>query len=155
LSLNLFDVIFVIIIVSFTLLSFLRGAVKELLALLGLAGGFLVATHYAAPLARHLDPLLQDRSAAELLAFVLLMVVGYFVGVFLAGFSDLFRHTPAGVVSQLAGAVVGFVKGVTIALALFWVVRVYIPAFQDEMAGSSIGTLLGSLLQTLEGMNLI
>lgn len=154
-SINLFDVVFVIILLAFTLLSFLRGAVKEVLGLVGLVGGFLVATRYARPLAEQLNPLLQDESAAELLAFVLLILLGYFVGIFLAGFSDLFRRAPESTVSQLVGGGVGFVKGITISLALLWVVRVYIPAFQDEMAGSAIGSWLGSLLTYLEQMRLI
>ncbi len=154
-NINLFDIVFVIVLVSFTVLSFLRGAVKEVLALLGLAGGFLAATRYARPLAQQLNPLLQDGQAAQLLAFVLVMVLGYFVGVFLGGFSDLFRRSPQGALSQLVGGVVGFAKGITISLALLWVVRAYIPPFQEEMAGSMIGSWLGSLLTYLERIRLI
>ena len=154
-SINLFDIVFVIILVSFTLMSYLRGAVKEFLVLVGLAAGFMAATRYAQPLAQQLNPLLQDENAAELLSFVLLMVLGYFVGAFLAGFSDMFRRSPESVLSQLIGGVVGFGKGITISLALLWVVRVYVTPFQDEMAGSVIGSWLGSLLSYLEGFNLI
>jgi membrane protein required for colicin V production len=155
LSINLFDVIFVVILISFTLLSYLRGVVKELIVLIGLAGGFVAATHYSKALAGQLNPLLQDPSAAELLAFVLLIVAGYLLGVFVAGFSDMFRRAPEGPLSQLAGGVVGFAKGVTICLALYWVIKVHIPAFQDELAGSVIGNWLGGLLHTLERSNLI
>ena len=154
-SLNLFDIVFILILLSFTLMSYLRGAVKEVLALIGLAGGFLVATHSAGSLAGQLHPLLEDSNAAELLAFVLLMVLGYFVGLFLAGFSDLFRREPEGEVSHLLGGLVGFAKGITISLALLWVVRVYIPAFQDEMAESTIGSWLSSLMRALERIDLI
>lgn len=154
-SVNLFDVVFVIILLAFTLLSFLRGALRELLALLGLGGGFIVATQYAGPLARQLEPLLQDAAAAELLAFVLLMVLGYFVGVFLAGFSDMFRHGPESTLSQVVGGAVGFVKGITISLALLWVVRRYVPAFQDELADSALGAWLGRLLDYLHRSNIV
>lgn len=154
-SIHLFDIVFVLIIVSFCLLSYLRGALRELLSLLGLVGGFMAATRYSATLAQQLNPLLQDEHASELLAFVLLMVLGYFVGVFLAGFSDMFRRSPEGGLSQFLGALVGFAKGVTVALALLWVVRVYIPAFQDEMADSVIGSWLGSLLSYLQRINLV
>lgn len=148
-SVNLFDVVFGIVLLAFTALSLLRGVVRELLVLLGLAVGFLVATRYAEALAVQLNPLLQDQGAAQLLAFVLLMVAGYLVGVFLAGFGDLFRRTREGCLSHLAGGVLGFAKGVTISLALYWAVMAYIPAFQDEMAGSFIGGLLGRLMAYL------
>jgi membrane protein required for colicin V production len=155
LSLSLFDIVFLLVLLSFTLLGYLRGALKEFMALLGLVGGFLVATRYAEPLAGQINPLLQDENAARLLAFVLLMVLGYFLGAFLAGFSDLFRRTPEGALSQLLGGLVGFGKGVTVALALLWVVRVYIPAFQDEMADSMIGSWLARLLGYLERTHLL
>ncbi|HKI96920.1 MAG TPA: CvpA family protein [bacterium] len=154
-SINLFDIIFVVIILAFTLLSYLRGLVRELFALVGLGAGFLAATHYSRALAEQLNPLLQDRSAAELLAFVLLMVAGYLVGVFLAGFSDMFRRSPESGLSQLAGGVVGFAKGVTISLALYWVVMTHLPMFQNELAGSAIGSWLGTLLRYLEQTKLI
>lgn len=154
-SVNLFDVIFAIVVVAFTLLSLLRGVLRELLVLLGLVGGFLAGTHYARALAVQLNPLLQDRGAAELLAFVLLMVAGYLVGVFLASFSDLLRRDREGCVGHIAGGVLGFAKGVTISLALYWVVMTYIPSFQDEMAGSFIGALLGKLMAYLVHANVI
>jgi membrane protein required for colicin V production len=155
LSIHLFDVVFVIIIVSFSLLSYLRGAMREILSLIGLVGGFMAATRYTQALAAQLNPLLQDEKSAELLAFVLIMMLGYFLGAFLAGFGDLFRRSPEGVLSQVVGGLVGFAKGVTVALALLWVVRVYIPAFQDEMADSVIGSWLGSLLSYLQRIRLV
>ena len=154
-SINLFDIVFTVVLVSFTVLSYLRGAVKEVMALLGLVGGFLAATHYAKPLAVQLDPLLNDGQAAQLLAFVLVMVLGYFIGVFLGGFMDLFRRGPEGGVSRLVAGALGFAKGTTLSLALLWVVRSYIPPFQEEMAGSMIGSWLGSLLMYLEQIRLI
>ncbi len=154
-GINLFDVVFILILLSFTLLSALRGAVKELLALLGLAVGFIAARWYAATLAEQLRPLLPDDNAAELLAFVLIVLMGYFVGVFLSGFSELFRRAPESGLSQLLGAVVGFAKGTTVSLALYWVILTYIPAFQDEMAQSRVGGMLAVLVQQLERMDLL
>jgi membrane protein required for colicin V production len=155
LSINLFDVVFVIILLAFSLLAYLRGVVRELLVLLGLVGGFLAATHYSHALAAQLNPLLQDASASELLAFVLLMVAGYLLGIFLAGFSDMFRRSPQGPLSQLAGGAVGFAKGVVVSLALVWLVNVHLTTFKGELAGSAIGHWLGSLLAYLTRANLI
>jgi uncharacterized membrane protein required for colicin V production len=155
LSINLFDILFVIVLVAFTLLSFLRGAVMELITLLGLTGGLIAARHYAAPLARQLEPLLSDRNAAELLAFVLVVLLGYFAGVFLAGFGDMLRSGPAGTLSQVLAGMVGFCKGVAVSVAMLWVVEQYVPAFQDELAGSWIGSWLEVLVTYLNQFDVL
>lgn len=154
-NINLFDVVFAIILVAFTLLSYLRGAVQELLGLIGLAAGFYAAIRYAADLAERLRPLLPDDNAAELLSFVLIMMMGYFAGVFLSGFSDRMHRAPASSVSRVLGALIGLAKGATVSLALHWVIQIYIPAFQDEMAQSRIGGWLAGMLGYLDRIDLI
>lgn len=154
-NINLFDVVFAIILVAFTLLSYLRGAVQELLGLIGLAGGFFAAIWYAADLAELLRPLLPDDNAAELLSFVLIMMMGYIAGAFLSGFSDRMHRAPASSVSRVLGALIGLAKGATVSLALHWVIQIYIPAFQDEMAQSRIGSWLAGMLGYLGRIDLI
>lgn len=154
-NINVFDILFVIIVVMFTALSFLRGAMKELLGLLGLIGGYLAATWYAGALAGRLQTMLPEVAGIELLSFVLIMMGGYFVGIFLAGFSDMFRESHHTDLSSLLGGLIGFGKGVVISLAFYTVVQTYMPAFQDEMRDSLVGKWLGSLLGTLEQFNLI
>lgn len=154
-SLNLFDIVFAIIILAFTMFSYLRGALRELLSLLGLAGGFLAATWYAPGLADQLQPFLPAGNAAELLSFVLIMVAGYFFGLFLGGFSDYFRRAPEGDLSRIIGGVIGFGKGATISLAVLWSVQTYLTTFQDEMVESWIGNVLVGLLDFLQGTGLI
>lgn len=155
LNLNLFDIVFTIILLAFSLFSYLRGALREMLSLLGLAGGFLAATWYAGSLADKLSPFLPSQDASELLSFVLIIVAGYFLGLFLGGFSDYFRRAPESDLSRLLGGLIGFAKGTTISLALFWAVQTYLTTFQDEMTGSIIGGMLAGMLDFLQGTGLI
>ncbi len=154
-TINLFDIVFLILLGSFTLLSYLKGAMKELFGLVGLAGGYVAAHWYAPSLAGMLEPLLPDANGAELLSFAVIMMAGYFVGTFLGGFSDLFRNSAESALSRLLGAGIGFFKGLVLALALYSVIESYIPAFQDEMSRSWIAGRLAELMAYFQRMNLI
>ena len=154
-SINLFDAIFLILVLTFTVLSFMRGMMKEVLGLLGIAMGFLAAGWYAPNLAEIVRPLLPDAKTSELLAFILIMMAGYFVGTFLAGFGSQFLPSPKTPTGRMVGGVIGFGKGLIFALALFWVVRNYIPPFQDELARSPIGGMLGEIIAYFQKMNWI
>lgn len=145
-SINLFDAIFLIMALGFTVLSFMRGMLSEVLGLLGIALGFLAASWYAPNIAEIVRPLLPDAKTSELLAFILIMMAGYFLGRFLAGFGGLVMPTPKSFSGRVVGGVVGFGKGVVFSLALFWVVKSYIPPFQDELARSRIGGMLGEII---------
>lgn len=154
-SFNVFDIVFVALLVIFVVLSFMRGFARELFILLGLLGGFLAAERLAGVLAARIEPLLPDPEAAELLAFVGIMLIGYFLGVFLGGMSDYLRDKPVGEASRMLGALMGLGKGLVVCLALYWVVAHHVPAFQDELAESWMGAWLGRVLDFLEGTGLV
>lgn len=154
-SFNFLDIIFLILLASFTLLSYVKGAIRELFGFLGLVGGYVAAHWYASSLSVMVEPLLPDANGAELLSFAVIMMAGYFVGNFLGGFSDLFRNSPEGPLSRLVGGGIGFFKGLVLALALYSIIENYIPAFQDEMADSWIAGRLADLMAYLQRVNVI
>lgn len=151
----LFDAIFLILIVGFTLLSFMRGMIKEVLGLLGIAMGFLAANWYAASLADIVRPLLPFAKTPELLSFFLIMMAGYFVGRFLSSFGGLIMPLPKRLTGRLIGGVIGFGKGLVFSLAVFWVVRYYIEPFQDELNLSNIGNILGEIIDYIQKLGWI
>ena len=146
LDFKVFDVAILILLVSFTLMSYLRGAMKEFFGLLGLCAGFFAANWYSPRLAEMVRPLLPDGHGAELLSFVLIMVAGYLAGSFLAGFLDTFRRTPESGLSRLVASSIGFAKGVIISLAVQWVIMAYLPEFQGHLRGSWAAGRLDSIL---------
>ena len=154
-SINLFDAIFLIMALGFTLFSFIRGMMKEVLGLLGIALGFLGAIWYAPNLADVVKPMLPDGKTSELLGFILIMMAGYFLGRFLAGFGSLVIPFPKSFSGRVIGGVVGFGKGLVFSLATYWVVDKYIPPFQDELARSRIGGILGEIIVFFQRINWI
>lgn len=154
-ELNVLDIVFAGLIVAFTLISMMRGAVREVLSLIGLVGGFLLASRYYGALADRVEAIMPDRALGELLSFLAILVAGYFAGSLLSGFGDLLGAKRRGLLDRLLGASFGFGKGTTISLALYWVIKEYIPPFQDELASSLVAENLARLLDVISGLKLI
>ena len=154
-SINLFDAIFLILVLGFTVFSFMKGMIKEVLGLLGVAMGFLAAGWYAPNLAEIVKPLLPDEKTSGWLAFILIMMAGYFVGRFLAGFGSLATPFPKSFSGRVIGGAIGFGKGLVFSLAIYWVVDKYIPPFREKLNLSEIGKILGEIIGYFSEMNWI
>lgn len=152
---NLFDLIFLALLAIFTLLSYLRGMLQEIFTLIGLFGGFLVASWYSSDLADLISPLIPDSSISELLSFGLILLLGYYMSIFLGGMSDLFHNEPESGLARLGGGAIGFCKGLTLCLAVYWIVSHYIPSFQPELAQSWMGDWMALMLNKLKQTGII
>ena len=150
-SFNLFDVVFLIILLGFTLLGSVRGALKEALSLLGLAGGYWAGLSFHEPAGGALAPLVQDTRLAELLAFILLLAAGYLAGTFIGGATDNTSSRQRGSGTMLIASALGLVKGLIVCLSLFWLVESYIPPFQGQLSASVSFSYLGRLMDWVAG----
>ena len=152
---NVLDIVFVGLIVSFTFFSIMRGAIKELLSLLGLIAGFFLAHWFYMDLGRQLSGVLPDPALAEVLAYLVILVVGYFAGVFLSGLGEAFRPQRNDLLNRGLGGLIGVLKGMTFSLVLYWMIKFYIPPFQDELGESMLAQELGRIYLLMEDLNLI
>ncbi len=152
---NVLDIVFVGLMASFGLLSVMRGAVRELLSLVGLIGGFILAHWFYVDLSTMMLPMLPDPALAELASFLAIFLVGYFLGIFLSGLGGALRPHSHDLVNRGLGGLIGVAKGVVISLVLFWVINSYFPPFQDELRDSFVGRELARLFAMLQDFNLI
>lgn len=149
------DIVFIGLIVSFMLFSIMRGAVKELLSLLGLIAGFFFANWFYEDLGDVFGGVLPDPALAQVLAYLVILVVGYFTGVFLSGLAEVFRTNPGDLLNRGLGGLIGVAKGITFSLVLYWLIKFYIPPFQDELGESLLAHELGRIFLLMESLNLI
>lgn len=152
---NMFDIIFLGLLLIFFLLSYMRGAIKEMFTLLGLAGGFLAAGRFSDDLAKSLASFMPDHQTALLVSFLLIMLLCYFLGIFLGGMSDLFRRDALGPFNRMLGGLIGLTKGLILSLVVYWIVLNHFPVFHQQLNGSWMGDRLGNLLNQLQRMDLI
>ena len=148
------DIIFVGLIISFTLFSIMRGARKELLSLLGLIAGFFFANLFYPSLGEQFSEILPDPAFAEVLAYLLILVVGYFIGVLLSSLGDAIHGQSNNLLNRTLGGVIGTLKGITLSLVFYWMIKFYIPPFQDELEQSGLAQKLGYIFLLLEDLNL-
>ena len=154
-SFNVLDIVFLGLIVSFMLLSIMRGAVKEFLSLLGLISGFFFANWFYMDLGPVLGGVLPDPALAQVLAYLLILVVGYFAGAFLSGLGEAFSTRHSDLLNRGLGGLIGVLKGITFCLVLYWMIKFYIPPFQDELVESMLARELGRIYVLMENLNLI
>lgn len=101
------------------LLSVIRGAVREVLALLAWALGFIAASVFAADLAALLPPAMPDERLRLLAGFLgIFLAVLLLMSLFAMFVSRLVKSAGLGVEDRLLGGVFGFARGLLVVMVL-------------------------------------
>jgi membrane protein required for colicin V production len=132
-SLNLFDLLLLVILLWSTINAFLRGIVLELFSIGGLIAGILLASWNYQHLASLLTPLLNhifdiSLAAGNVLAFMII-AIGVMLLALIAG--RLIRRTAhtigLGIVDRLLGALFGFARGCLLGIAILTASTAFLP----------------------------
>jgi len=112
---NWLDVVIIVGIAAFVLSSSANGFFREVFGVVGLIGGVVLAGHYYDDLAQRL-PLIDQKQASQVVAFILIIVATAFV----AQLAGSFLHRLAsfmflGWADHLGGTALGLVKGLIVA----------------------------------------
>lgn len=130
---NSVDVLLIFIALLFSALGFYWGMIRQVLAVVGLIAGIILAGRYGAVLANALAPFVQNESLASALGFVgvllavsavaslLATLLRRFVGLLFLGWLD-----------HVAGALLGFLQAALICTVLVAVGATFTDAFWSE-----------------------
>ena len=154
-NLGLLDFVFIGVMGIFFLMSYFRGTLRELISLAGVAGGYLAAHWYHVMLADLLAPVVRNLRMAEAVAFIAIMALGYMIGTFASGIGDYYSSASRSLGSRIAAGIIGLAKGLTISLALYWLIDTHFPPLQDELAQSTVAGALHRMIAVLQGWNLL
>jgi len=114
-----FDYIVLAIIGVSVIVSLTRGAVKEMLAIVGWVVGFYVAKTYSPLLAVLLPEDIPTEALKSLIAFLILLVTVLFVnGLISTVISSAASKAGLGLLNRIAGMAFGFAKGLLIVCVL-------------------------------------
>lgn len=152
---NLFDIIFIAIIIVFFFLSFLKGIMKDSLTTIGLLVGYFAAGKYQHVLIPYVSPYVQNPAASKVATYLLIVIGGWLAGLILSVLISLFFPGRGPSLSgRILGGVFGLVKGTLICLIIFFIIRGYVPAFADELEASMIAPWLQKIWITLHDFGL-
>lgn len=153
---NYFDIFFLIILIYFTIRGLFRGLINELMILVSLILGFILATFYHDTLSTFLQGIFHDIniSVLKIISFALIFIIVTIVARVLAKMLDkIVTFTFLQPVNRIAGAFFGLGKGLFIIGILFALIDV-IPFsnFMMEKAGiknSLLYSPIKSIIETL------
>lgn len=108
-----FDLIVAAVIVLSTIFAYVRGVVRELVAIASWVVGVVAALQYSGPVATVFESFDIPPAARHVLAFALILIVALIVGAILARLlRNVVRGIGLGFVDRLLGAVFGVLRGV-------------------------------------------
>lgn len=114
---NSLDVIILIIILVPTLLSFKKGLIKSLVSLIAIVLGIYLATKFHSGLALVLKRIISDEKWLDIISFLVIAVLVYSVGIFIAGKISKMNFITR-TVDKAGGLAFGLFKGLLIASIL-------------------------------------
>jgi membrane protein required for colicin V production len=116
---TIFDYVVLLIVGLSILLSVMRGAVREILALASWVAAFLVANTYGVWLAGHLPAAIPGEPLKLLAAFVILfLTMLLLMSLFTIALSELIKTIGLGTFDRGLGAIFGFARGLLIVMVL-------------------------------------
>jgi membrane protein required for colicin V production len=150
---NGFDLFALIVLCVFLVSSLWRGAMMELMGLLGWVGAFLLARLYAQDIGMlffaSLEPAFLRTAVAWVAVFIAVLLAAHLLG---SIFKTAFQKAGLSVVDRAIGGVLGFLKACVVILALVWVAG-YTPLAKSELFKSSIAAQAGQQVIALVRQN--
>lgn len=135
-----FDIAVLVVIVLSTLLAFVRGVVRELLALAAWIVGLLAALRFSDPVALLFAGLEIAPAAKQVFAFALILVAVLLAGAIVAWMLvGMVRAVGLGFLDRFLGALFGLARGVLFVLALVLVAGLTTLPRRDWWQNAALG----------------
>ena len=148
---NGFDLALLVVVAASTLFAFVRGVIREMIALVTWVAGFVLAIHYAGPLAGWWTRLDMTPVAKHLLAFATILVAVMILGALVAWMlSRVVKAIGLGFVDRLLGAIFGLARGLLILVVFALVAGVTALPKRDWWQNSTLGDPLAEIALALK-----
>ena len=144
---NFFDVIFILIFLSFSLWGFFLGFIYSVVFLGIIFIGVLVAKAIHLTFTTYLVAFVGNHNLSAFLSFFFVLFLFIILGkLFKVFFNNYFSFS---ILSRVAGGLVGFFSGFLFNYTLLYTVSKYIPFLQDDLANSNLALYILKLGQLL------
>lgn len=135
---NGLDIALLVILFFFFLRGIFRGFIKEITGIIGLVGGFMLASSYYPVMADQLKPFIQNLAYRQAIGFEIIFLVAFFLISLIGLLLDkLIKLSVSAVANGLMGAVIGLIKGIVLAAVVLMATTAFIrpntPFFKDSI----------------------
>jgi membrane protein required for colicin V production len=138
-----FDMIVFAVIALSTIFAYVRGVVRELVAIASWIAGLVVALHYSDPAAALFSGFDIPPAARHALAFVLILLVVLIVGALVAGLLKSVVHgVGLGFIDRILGAVFGVLRGALLVVIFALIAGLTGLPRHDWWQNSTVGPVL-------------
>ena len=130
------DFLFIVIILVSTGFALKKGLAREIISLVALLGGFILASFYYGTVARWFADLTRTPAVADLIGFLVIFLATILIGAIAAFLVNRFiKMTSLEWVDRLMGGVFGFLRGWAVA-SILALALIAFPVRQDTLARS-------------------
>ncbi len=148
---NGFDIALISVIALSTLFAFVRGVVRELIAIATWIVGFVVAIKYAGTISGLFSRLDATPAAKHVLAFALILIVVMIAGALAAWMmSKVVRAVGLGMADRLLGAIFGVARGVLIVVGFALIAGVTTLPKHEWWQNATLGPTLSEFALSLK-----
>jgi membrane protein required for colicin V production len=125
-----------------------RGAISQVFGILGVLGGFYLASHYYQNIARELSEAFPSLTGVQALSFILLFIQTWFcIGMIGYCFAKLVQKSGLGILDRLTGGFVGFIKAMVLSVAIISTLTIFLSPRNSILCGSTLAPLVQELAQ--------
>ena len=148
---NGFDLALIAVVALSALFAFVRGVIRELIALVTWVVGFVAAIEYAGPLANMFSRLDMAPVAKQALAFAVILIAVMIAGAIVSRLlTGVVRAIGLGFVDRTLGAVFGVARGLLAVVAFALIAGVTALPKRDWWQNSSLGQPLAQAALSLK-----
>ena len=120
-----------------------RGAISQVFGIMGILGGFLLASHFYQNTASQLSQAFPSLTLAPAISFALLFMLAWFcIGAIGFWIAKLIHKTGLGFLDRMLGGVIGLGKGLLLAVVLLSILTLFLPPQNDLLRQSALRPLV-------------
>jgi membrane protein required for colicin V production len=134
---NWLDIVLAAMVLLAVVIGLIKGFVREIIGLIVIAVGILVAARFYKPVAAFAGKFIKNPAVASFVGFFILFLAVLIIGGFLAGVIGKATKGSLGFVNNLLGGIVGCAEGILIAGAIVFAMLAF-PINKNALMGSKL-----------------
>jgi membrane protein required for colicin V production len=131
------DIVLAIILAAAFMAGLIKGLVKEVVGIMAVLLGFIVAARYYARVAGFLGKYIHGPAVAKFLGFILIFLVVLIVGSIIAALVSKLMVGPLRFFNHVLGGIIGFLEGILICGVLVFALLVF-PINKEALSNSKL-----------------